>query len=90
MEKSLLVIHFIDGHGHVPRKDWTRVHISIIFRYQIDIVKDKTLKIVFTGRVDKGGVHQHGFIVRSIARLFGDEDFIIEFLTLKNRMEIVK
>ena len=53
-------------------------------------MKDKALKIVFTGGVDEGGIHQDGFVVGSIAYLFGNEDFIVEFLSLQNRMEIVE
>jgi hypothetical protein len=85
---GLLVIQLIDGDRHVSRPDRTRIHVSVIFGNEIDIMKDKTLEVVFIRREDERGIHQNAFVVRSVAQLFGDEDFVIEFLSLKNRMEI--
>lgn len=85
---ALRVIQSIHGDRHVSRPDRTRVHVSVVFGNQIDIMKDKTVEIVFSRGMNERRVHQNAFVVRSVAHLFRDEDFVIEFLTLKNRMEI--
>ena len=51
-------------------------------------MKDETLEIVFGRGVDERRIHQNAFVIRSIAQLFRNEDFVIEFLPLKDRMEI--
>lgn len=61
-DKGLRVMHRVDCHTHVPRIFATAIKISIVFRYQINIMKYETFKIVQFQSFDKANVEQLGTI----------------------------
>ena len=62
----VLVFEGVDGDGHVPGLLRARVNVAVVFRDEIDIVKDEALEIILAQRLGSPNVHQHGSIERSI------------------------
>lgn len=56
-ETCLPVIKFVDSDTQVTRWWWTGVQVAIVFRNQVDIVKDKTMHRTFGHCLFRSGVH---------------------------------
>jgi len=68
----LLVTHFVNGDGHVSRLHWTGVHVAVILRNEIDVVKDKALETVLLQRFDERYVHDARLVECVVAVLETD------------------
>ena len=64
--------------------------LPVVFRQQIDVVKDETSKVVDPKRLDETDVHQSSSVERFLSGLLDDEESIVELLTLQDRVEVVK
>ena len=66
------VSHLVDRYRHVAWLDWTRVHVSIVLRNQVDVVEVETLEVVKLERLHKADVHDTS-LVESVGAKLGRE-----------------
>ena len=69
----LLVSHLIDSDAHVSWIARTRVHVAVVFWYEVDVVKDDAVEAVAFQRFDERYVHETSFVERVIASLWQRE-----------------
>ena len=56
------VAHLVDGDGHVPRLDGTRVHVAVVLGHEVDVVEDETVEVVHLERLHEADVHDAGLV----------------------------
>ena len=56
------VSHLVDRDGHVAWLHWTRVHVSIVLRNQVDVMEVETLEVVQLERLHEADVHDASFV----------------------------
>ena len=57
--RHLLVIHRVDGDGHVSRLVGTRVDVAVVLGKKVDVVEHVAVVIVEASRFVEADVHQH-------------------------------
>lgn len=68
-EKNSLVSQLVDSHAQVSRHLGTRVHVEVVFRYQIHVVEDEAVEEFFLESFDEGCVHNSAFVESLVAVL---------------------
>ncbi len=66
----------------------TRVHVSVIFGHQINVMKTVAVVIILVKCVDKRCIHDYCLVKCAVAVLFCDVDFVIELLALEERVKV--
>lgn len=64
-----LVSHLVDGNRHVTRLHGTRIHVAVVFRNEVDVVKNETLKRILFECLDEGDVHNTCLVEREVTIL---------------------
>lgn len=64
-----LVIHLIDANGHVLGILATRVHVAVVFGYQVNVVETVAVVVVLVEGIDEGRIHYDRFIECSVSDL---------------------